>query len=305
MIEDARARVAPERLRIEALLAEAAGAERDARARSHEADLLHAEAAAALTEAARREAELARRIAEVQAGAESERLRARSEAESALAAYRGELEELRAEIREARRRERERRRAPSEHADRAERERDRRLGGADARVRAAERTLRTAAPEAPVPMRRPLAIGDPVRSPELGVRGVIVALEGDEAEVHGGGLRVRVQVARLEPDPAGREREREAPHTRVAAPPAGSVADELDVRGRRADEAREEVRAYVDGAYLSGRSSVLVIHGRGTGAVRAAVREELKRHPLVAETEAQSLDGATLVKLAAGGGATG
>jgi len=305
VIEDARSRVAPERLRIEALLAEAAGAERDARARGQEADRLHAEAAAALTEAARREAELARRIAEVRAGAASERERARSEAEAALAGYRRELDELRGEIREARRREHERRRAPSDGADRAESERDRRLGGADARVRAAERTLQRIAPDAPVPMRRPLAVGDPVRSRELGVRGVIAAIEGSEAEVHGGGLRVRVPVARLEPDPAGQEREQEQPHSRIAAPPAGSVADELDVRGRRADEAREEVRAYVDDAYLAGRSEVLVIHGRGTGAVRAAVREELRRHPLVAGTEAQSLDGATQVKLAAGGGATG
>jgi dsDNA-specific endonuclease/ATPase MutS2 len=39
------------------------------------------------------------------------------------------------------------------------------------------------------------------------------------------------------------------------------------------------------------------VHGRGTGAVRAAVREELKTHPLVESSKTDSQDGATLVQL--------
>jgi dsDNA-specific endonuclease/ATPase MutS2 len=42
------------------------------------------------------------------------------------------------------------------------------------------------------------------------------------------------------------------------------------------------------------------VHGRGTGAVRAAVRDEIARHPLVEGFESDSADGATVVKLAAG-----
>jgi DNA mismatch repair protein MutS2 len=76
--------------------------------------------------------------------------------------------------------------------------------------------------------------------------------------------------------------------------------DELDLRGRTAQEAREAVRAFVDTAALAGRFEVRVIHGRGTGAVRAAVRDELGRHPLVVQHEPESADGATLVRLGTG-----
>jgi DNA mismatch repair protein MutS2 len=75
------------------------------------------------------------------------------------------------------------------------------------------------------------------------------------------------------------------------------VSDELDVRGLRAQEARESVRAWVDAAALAGLGEIRVVHGRGTGAVRQAVREELARHPLVEEHRSDSSDGATVVRL--------
>jgi DNA mismatch repair protein MutS2 len=86
----------------------------------------------------------------------------------------------------------------------------------------------------------------------------------------------------------------------VVASARSDVSDELDVRGRRAQEAREAVRSFVDDAAFAGLGQVRVIHGRGTGAVRAAVRDELDRHPLVEHREAESADGATLVHLAGG-----
>jgi DNA mismatch repair protein MutS2 len=57
------------------------------------------------------------------------------------------------------------------------------------------------------------------------------------------------------------------------------------------------VRQFVDDAALAGYDEVRVIHGRGTGAVRAAVREELARHPLVGTTSSDSQDGATVITL--------
>ena len=62
---------------------------------------------------------------------------------------------------------------------------------------------------------------------------------------------------------------------RVNAAARGDVSDQLDVRGMRAQEAREAVRAFVDDAALAGLKTVRVVHGRGTGALRTAVREEL------------------------------
>jgi DNA mismatch repair protein MutS2 len=83
----------------------------------------------------------------------------------------------------------------------------------------------------------------------------------------------------------------------VSAAARGDVSDELDVRGMRAQEAREAVRAFVDDAALAGLETVRVVHGRGTGALRAAVREELARHPLAGKHESDSADGASVVHL--------
>ena len=141
-------------------------------------------------------------------------------------------------------------------------------------------------------------MGDPVISPSLGVRGMIVEIAGDEAEVHAGALRVRVPLARLSPDPQGRAEPAPRPDVQIRASSPNDVADELDVRGGRADDAREAARSYVDDAHLAGRGEVRIIHGRGTGALRKAVRDELARHPLVEEAISDSADGATIVRIA-------
>jgi DNA mismatch repair protein MutS2 len=147
-------------------------------------------------------------------------------------------------------------------------------------------------------------VGDPVQAPSLGVVGTIASVEGQQAEVLGpGGLRIRVPLAQLRSDPRGAHGAVEPPEpaVRVVASARADVPDELDVRGRRAHEAREAVTAFVDEAALAGLPVVRVIHGRGTGAVRGAVREELARHPLVERHEPDSADGATLVHLGGSG----
>jgi len=58
---------------------------------------------------------------------------------------------------------------------------------------------------------------------------------------------------------------------------------------------------YLDNAYLAGVPSVRIIHGKGTGALRRAVREHLRNHPLVATFRpgdaAEGGDGVTVVQL--------
>ena len=271
----AREGVAPERLRIQELLAEAESAERAAADELTSAESERAEAADALRRAQARERELEDEIAAVKASAAAERERAAAEAQRELAGARTELEALRAEIRQARRH---RRNEP---------ERDRRLG--------AERAIREL--DQPLPFTGPLAAGDPVEAPGLGVHGTILTIEGEDAEVVGAsGQRIRIPLARLRPS-RRRDPEPEQP-VKVVAMARGDVSDELDVRGQRAQEAREAVRSFVDDAALAGLPTVRVIHGRGTGAVRAAVRDELDRHPLVERREPESADGATLVHIA-------
>ena len=56
---------------------------------------------------------------------------------------------------------------------------------------------------------------------------------------------------------------------------------ELDIRGMMSDEGVLEVEQFIDGAQLSGISTVVIIHGKGTGALRAAVQQSLKTNPAV------------------------
>ena len=283
VVEDARERVAPERLRIQELLTDAESAERVAAEERTRAAAERSEVTEALGRARERERALDEEIAAVKASAAAERERAAVEAQRDLAGARSELEALRAEIRQARRHRRD------------EPERDRRLGAASQRAVRAERAIRKL--DEPLPFTGPLAAGDPVEAPTLGVHGTIAAIEGDEAEVVGAaGHRLRIPLARLRPS-RKREREPEAP-VKVVAMARSDLSDELDVRGQRAQEAREAVRSFVDDAALAGLPTVRVIHGRGTGSVRAAVRDELGGHPLVDRHESDSADGATIAHLA-------
>jgi len=282
VVADARGHVAPERLRIADLLAEAEAAERGAAEELEAAEAERAEAAQLGRTTAARGEELAAEISKVRASATRERELAAAEAQRELTEARAELAALRDEMRAARRA-----KPASPAADRA-------LGEASTRATRAERALR--ALDEPLPLLAPLEPGDPVEAPEVGVRGTIASIDGDEAEVVGsGGHRVRIALARLRP--SRREEEPREPAVRILAGARSDVSDEIDVRGQRAQDAREAVRSFIDDASLAGLASVRVVHGRGTGAVRAAVREELKKHPLVESSESDSQDGATLVQL--------
>ncbi len=275
VVADARAQVRPERLRTAELLADAEAAEREAAA-------LRTELAASLAEARARESELARERDAVRASADRARSDATAETERDLAAARAELKALREELRRARRQTR-----PSDQ--------DRLLGSATERLAVAEQSLRDLS--GPLPPAGDLAEGDPVEAPDVGVRGTIASIRGDAAEVIGAaGQRVRIPLARLRPS---RERlpEDRTPPVQVRTSARSDASDQLDVRGLPGQEAREQVRRLVDDAALAGLSEVRIVHGRGTGALRAAVRDELARHPLVDRSAPDADDGATVATL--------
>jgi len=275
VVADARARVAPERLRIGELLAETESAER----RSAEQA---AAASEALRDAEQRRADAERELDVARERREAARRDGHADAERELAGVRAELEALRAELRDARRL-------------RREEDQDRALGAATGRLRQTERGLADLG--GPAPFEGQLAVGDPVEAPDFGVRGTIAAVRGGEAEVVGAsGQRIRIPLERLRPS---RERvpEERAPAVSVRAAARGDASDQVDVRGLRADEAREQVRRAVDDAALAGLAEIRIVHGRGTGALRRAVAEELSAHPLVSGTESEAADGATLARL--------
>jgi DNA mismatch repair protein MutS2 len=296
VVDAARAAIAPERLQVADLVAEAEIAAREAHDLRVSAAGQQRAAEAARAAAERAEQRLEKETEAVRASAAGERRRALAEAETELRDVRAELEELRAEIRAARRLERQRGRAATPAAQEKERERDRRLGAAADRATRAQRSL--ARLDAPLSASAPLAVGDPVVAAEIGVRGTIAEITGTDATVLGrGGLRVRVPLERLRPDRDGGATEPAEAAVTVRAMVQNDIPDEIDLRGKTAQEAREAVRDLVDQASLAGRAEVRVIHGRGTGAVRKAVRDELAKHPLVDGQESDSADGATVVRL--------
>jgi DNA mismatch repair protein MutS2 len=76
---------------------------------------------------------------------------------------------------------------------------------------------------------------------------------------------------------------------------------ELDLRGLTVDDMLIELDRYLDTAYLASLPFVRIIHGKGTGALRQAVREELRGHPLVGEfrtgENSEGGEGVTVAKL--------
>jgi DNA mismatch repair protein MutS2 len=76
---------------------------------------------------------------------------------------------------------------------------------------------------------------------------------------------------------------------------------ELNLRGRTVDEALEKLELRLDAAYLAGMPFIRVVHGKGTGRLRQAVRQFLMGNPYVASFEAgqaaEGGEGVTLIHL--------
>ena len=62
---------------------------------------------------------------------------------------------------------------------------------------------------------------------------------------------------------------------------AGRGAMEIDLRGQMVEEGLLSVDRFLDGASMTGVHQVTIIHGKGTGRLRAAVQDHLRHHPLV------------------------
>jgi DNA mismatch repair protein MutS2 len=156
------------------------------------------------------------------------------------------------------------------------------------------------------PTSKVIRLGDRVRVLKLDSEGVVVAITATEAEVQVGRLRLRTSLDELErlagvPNKPAREEKAPTLHSELVS--AGSVSPgmELDLRGERVEDALEKLERYLDSAALSDLPWVRVIHGKGTGRVRQAVRDLLRHHPQVKSYESgdekEGGDGVTVVKL--------
>lgn len=132
-----------------------------------------------------------------------------------------------------------------------------------------------------------LLAGDYVFVPSMNTSGQIMSITGKEAEVLIGSLRTRIQLDRLE----WRSRRKMKSDSRLEAasqeveiitiPDAASPGMEINLIKLTVDEAIPLLNDYLDRAYRAGLPWARIVHGKGTGALRRAVHDRLKRHPLV------------------------
>lgn len=155
-------------------------------------------------------------------------------------------------------------------------------------------------------------VGAWVHVKQLGKDGEVVAVEGKEAQVAVGSLRMRVPVGGLLPPRGKRPKKgelvergrlrRELTEARGNRSPSGPrVTEELDLRGHAIDESLDRLDAFLDAHYGTPTTHVRIVHGHGTGALRMAIRAHLKASGYVKNLrpgdEHEGGDGATIVEL--------
>jgi len=156
----------------------------------------------------------------------------------------------------------------------------------------------------------PIVVGTKVFLKSLGAEGVVTAIndEQEEAEVQVGVMRMRARLSMLNavaaptPSPGANATSEFIPLVK----PDGegmfhaSPGMELDLRGAQVEDALERLDRYLEAAYLAGLPFCRIIHGKGTGRLRVAVRQLLSRHPTVSShengREGEGGDGVTIVK---------
>lgn len=157
------------------------------------------------------------------------------------------------------------------------------------RERQAAAKLREAASKAAKKDGRNLEVGDSVKIKGLSTVGKIESMDGKNATVIFGGMRMKMPASRLEyVDMAEAKKEDVAPVFNVSRETRETIDNrklnfhqDLDVRGMRGDEALNAVMYFIDDACLVGMSRVRILHGKGNGILRQLIRQYLATVPSV------------------------
>ncbi|RIK32422.1 MAG: endonuclease MutS2 [Anaerolineae bacterium] len=135
---------------------------------------------------------------------------------------------------------------------------------------------------------RPLSLGERVLVSTLNAEGVVTAVSESDAEVQVGSLRVRARMSELVRK-SGSESKVESQKSSDLRPATfdstKSPGLELNLRGKLVDEGLDELEKYLERAYSAGLLFVRIVHGKGTGKLRDAVRNALKSSEYVASFE--------------------
>ena len=131
-----------------------------------------------------------------------------------------------------------------------------------------------------------LKVGDYVHIRTIDLDGVVMALQGRKAEVQVGRLKVQARLSELGPPTELPVREQATSDSVGLGGTAEAPPMELHLRGQTVDEALEALERRLDAAFLAGMPSLRVVHGKGSGTLRRAIREELSRSPYVSSFRA-------------------
>jgi DNA mismatch repair protein MutS2 len=151
-------------------------------------------------------------------------------------------------------------------------------------------------------------LGDTVWLATLNTEGVVSEVNETEAVVQIGKLRVRADLSEVQRREASLKRQikrgqvRDYEESEPVFKRGKSPGLELDIRGQRVEDALSQLDRYVDAAYSAGLPFARIIHGKGTGALRKAVREFVEGHKLISNVETampkEGGDGVTVIHMA-------
>jgi DNA mismatch repair protein MutS2 len=155
--------------------------------------------------------------------------------------------------------------------------------------------------------KRPMRLGDTVWLTNLKTEGTILSLTTTEAEVQVGRMRIKAKLDELATGRQSLAAGNPQPPTPKPRPvptpdPRPATGLEIDLRGQTVEDGLLMLERYLDSAYTSQLPWVRIIHGKGTGKLRQAVRDALRASELVASHESggdqEGGDGVTIARLA-------
>jgi len=157
---------------------------------------------------------------------------------------------------------------------------------------------------------RQWSLGERVTVRSLNAEGLVTALGESDAEVQIGTLRVRARLSDLvrksseQSSVSSKAKETITRESSVVQRQSSSPGMEVDLRGLMAEDALDKMERYLEQAFLSGLPFVRIIHGKGTGRLRQAVREALRGHEYVNTFEeggsTEGGEGVTVAKMKSG-----
>lgn len=144
-------------------------------------------------------------------------------------------------------------------------------------------------------------VGDSVVIRGIG-EGEILEIKSNNILVKSGLLKTRVKLGDIMIiEKKKKEIKPQRSLYRTSSRADADVKTELDLRGQTVDEAIGNLGLFIDKCVLNGMNEIRIIHGKGTGALRSAVQEELKHHPNISEYRlgkyGEGEDGVTIATL--------